>query len=168
VLFALQLGAGFATASAELVSTSPNAIEVDLHVELTGSASSVVAHLSFPGHPELILPMISRGERVWGVTTELEPLDYQVVFESLGDQPAISSAHSLSDLGVDFGIDVTSTTAGPDDEGLSDESTRRLWLAVAFGAAALSALAFWVLGGGSQDSSDEVSSTEDSGTSGED
>jgi hypothetical protein len=41
VLLAVELGAGFGAASAELVSTSSNAIEVDLRVEVTQTAQTV-------------------------------------------------------------------------------------------------------------------------------
>jgi hypothetical protein len=48
----------------------------------------------------------------------------------------------------------STTTTNPED--LPDDVTRWLWLAIAFGAASLSALAFWVLGGDDR----QVSSTE--------
>jgi hypothetical protein len=46
------------------------------------------------------------------------------------------------------------TTTIGDDE-LSEDSERMLWLAVAFGAASLSVIAFWVLGSRGDKKSDE-------------
>jgi hypothetical protein len=57
----------------------------------------------------------------------------------------------LTQLGAELGpeSDVSGTDSGG-EEGLNPESRRFLWLAVALGAASLSVLAFWVLGGKDQ------------------
>lgn len=158
VLLAIELGAGFGAASAELVSTSSNAIEVDLRVEVTQSAETVIAHLFAEGESPAALPLLQREPGIFGIRTELKPNNYLVVFELFGPDPAQSEPRSLMELGVEIpgGESVVTTTTTVDD--LPADVTRWLWLAIAFGAASLSALAFWVLGGDDR----QFSSTDDS------
>lgn len=160
VLLAVELGAGFGTASAELISTSSNAMEVDLRVEVTQSAESVVVHLLAEGETPIVLPLLQRETGVFGIRTELKQVDYRVIFELLGTETAQSEPRTLTELGLEF-LDtdpIATTTTDPDE--LPASVTSWLWLAVAFGAAALSALAFWVLGGDGQSSSEEPASTD--------
>ncbi len=160
VLLAVELGAGFGAASAELVSTTSNAIQVDLRVEVTQSAETVIAHLVAEGESPLALPLLQREPGVFGIRTELKAVNYRVVFELIGPDPARSEPTSLMELGVELravGIESTTTT---DPENLPEDVTRWLWLAIAFGAASLSALAFWVLGGDSRQASSNDDSTE--------
>jgi len=87
---------------------------------------------------------------VLGITTELKPANYQVVFETLGDVSIQSLPVTLVEMGADIGGasgSVTSTTEG----GLSNVTQGWGWLALAFGAASLAALAFWALGGPKDD-----------------
>lgn len=156
VLLAVELGAGFGAASAELVSTSSNAIEVDLRVEVTQTAETVIAHLVAEGESPVALPLLQREPGVFGIRTELKPINYRVVFELIGPEPAQSESRSLMELGVEFPVGESETTTTTNPEALPDDVTGWLWLAVAFGAASLSALAFWVLGGDDR----QVSSTE--------
>ena len=157
VLLAIELGAGFGAASAELVSTSLNAIQVDLRIEVTQSAETVVAHLMAEGEAPVALPLLPREPGVFGIRTELKPINYRVVFELFGPDPAQSEPHSLTELGVEFPVAGSESTTTTNPEGLPDDVTRWLWLAIAFGAASLSALAFWVLGGDDR----QVSSADD-------
>ncbi len=158
VLLAVELGAGFGAASAELVSTSTNAIEVDLRVEVTQSAETVIAHLIAEGESPVTLPLLQREPGVFGIRTELKPINYRVVFELFGPDPAQSEPRSLMELGVSFAGGESQATTTTNPEELPLDVTRWLWLAIAFGAASLSALAFWVLGGDDR----QVSSTDDS------
>ncbi|CAN5873206.1 hypothetical protein BH23ACT4_BH23ACT4_10170 [soil metagenome] len=157
VLLAVELGAGFGAASAELVSTTPNAVQVDLRVEVTQSAETVIAHLA-EGEAPLALPLLQREPGIFGIRTELKAINYRVVFELFGPDPARSEPTSLVELGVVFpvgGPEIKNTT---DSDELPEDVTRWLWLAIAFGAGSLSALAFWVLGGDvRQDSSTDES-----------
>jgi hypothetical protein len=90
----------------------------------------------------------------------LKQVNYRVVFELLGPDTAQSEPYSLMELGVELpGAEPVSTTT-TDPEALPEDVTRWLWLAVAFAAAALSALAFWVLGGDVRQSSSDEASTE--------
>lgn len=161
LVLAVEMGASFGNASAELVSTSSNAIEVELRVEVTVSAEAVVAHLVFEDRPELTLPLLHRGGGEYGIITELEPVNYRLVFEIIGPDPARSEQRSLMELGLVFAGDGdAATTTTQDVDRMSDENRGWLWLAIAFGAAALSALAFWALGG------DQSSGGASSGTDG--
>lgn len=146
---AVELGGPFGSASATAESLDSDSVLVDLEVEVTASAQAVVAHLGLPGEPELVLPLLDRGNGVFGLRTELERKDYSVVFELIGAAGAssLSETVSLSRLGADLGE--SEVPGGPienADDDLSDETQRVGWLALALGAASLSALAFWVLG----------------------
>lgn len=167
VLLAVELGAGFGAASAELFSTSSNAMEIELRVEVRQSADSVVAHLSFPDRDPITLPLVARDPGVFGIRTEVSRVNYQVVFETIGETGAQSTPHSLVDLGLEFPDDAASTTTSTTlDESFTSQTTNWGWLAIALGAAALSLLAVWVLGGDDQSVS-ENSTDEDAGDLGE-
>jgi hypothetical protein len=159
LLAAVVLGGAFGQASATVVSQESDVMVVELTVEILESAESVVAHLSFQGEPELTLPLLDRGGGIFGLRTELEPKNYFVVFETLGQNGHSSDPVSLTDLGAEFGLDRSTTTTTEPDEGLSEESQRMMWLAIALGAASLSLLAFWTLGG--RDRGDEEPIVED-------
>jgi hypothetical protein len=145
-LLAVELGGGFGGAGATVVSTTGQSMVVELHVEVETSADSVVAHLSLPGEETVIIPLLPRDEATYGVTTELKRADYSVVFEAVGGEGAVSDPVRLSDLGVDLGSGEGAPATDAGDEP-SPATQRWLWLGVALGAASLSALAFWVLGG---------------------
>jgi hypothetical protein len=123
-----------------------------MHVEVDESADTVVAHLSLPGEETDTIPLLPRDDGAYGVTTEIKAADYLVVFEAIGESAAQSDPVTLSDLGVDLGSDASSPTTEPDEQ--SPATRRWLWLGVALGAASLSALAFWVLGGREQKDAD--------------
>ncbi len=119
---------------------------VEIEVEVLNPADSVVAHLTFEDE-ELILPLLDRGDGVFGIRTELAPSNYGVVFETIGEGGERSEPTTLARMGADFGPEISGATSSTaEDEGLSDESQSLLWLAIALGAASLSLIAFWVLG----------------------
>ena len=78
-----------------------------------------------------------------------------VVFEAIGVEDGLSPPALLTALGADFGdSDVpTPTTVPSPDEGLSPETKRFGWLALALAAGSLSLLALWVIVG--RDKEDE-------------
>jgi hypothetical protein len=158
ILFAVELGAGFGTATATVESTSEESMVVDLRVEVDGAPDSVVAHLALPDEQTITIPMLVREEGVYGVTTEVKPANYTVVFEVIGDPGAESDPVTLGELGVDFSS--STGTTEPEEEPISSATEQWLWLGVALGAASLSALAFWVLGGRdeahAEDEADEI------------
>ncbi|MGA7096596.1 MAG: hypothetical protein WB245_03405 [Acidimicrobiia bacterium] len=146
LLLAVDLGAGFGTASATVVSTTGQSVVLELHVEVSGDPDAVVAHLTLPGDPDVAIPMLVRDDGSYEVTTEVKRANYTVVFETLGGAGVRSEPVTLLALGADTGVGVTSTTA-EEDQGYSSETNGWMWLAIAFGAASLAALAVWALGG---------------------
>lgn len=150
VLAAVTLAAPFGSASAELLDREPTVMTIDLEVEVQVSVQAVVAHLNFDREPELTIPLLDRGGGVFGINTELAPRNYVVVFEAVGPDGGLSAPATLHQLGVDL-VSGTSGTATTKEEGLTDTTRRTGWLALAFAAASLSALAVWVLGGRDED-----------------
>ncbi|HEX6947637.1 MAG TPA: hypothetical protein VF246_09835 [Acidimicrobiia bacterium] len=150
ILAAITLGGSFGEAGASTVSIESGTFVVDLYVDVNVSAESVVAHLSTGVDDTRVLALVNRGGSRFGIRTELPRKNYMVVFEAIADTPHLSDPVTLADLGaeVDF---PGSTVATEEPEEEPRESTRWGWLAVALGAASLSALAFWVLGGRDED-----------------
>lgn len=148
LLAAMVLGGAFGSASATVIEIDHDRMVIEITVDVVRSAESVVAHLSFGDEPMLTVPLLDRGGGTFGLRTELQARNYVVVFETLGPAGESSEPVSLAQLGADMRSEPapTTVTTAPDD-GLSAESRRMLWLAVAFGAGSLSLLAFWVLGG---------------------
>jgi hypothetical protein len=160
LLFAVEVGSGFGVATASVVSTTDESMIIEIRVEVETSADSVVVHLALPDEDPITLPMLERDDGTYGVTTEVKPANYIVMFEAIGDPGAESDQVSLTDLGVDLSSSSGTTTTAESEE-LSAGTQQWLWLGVALGAASLSALAFWVLGGrdrddGSSDSEEEA------------
>lgn len=159
----VALGASFGEASASAVPTGPDSMLVDIMVEVSTDADVVVAHFSLPGDPDVTLPLIDRGEGVYGLRTELRRGDHQVVFEIVGGDT--SPPMSLTSLGVASELadvaDVSPVTTRADE--ISADTRQSGWLALAFAAAALATLAFWALG----DRTDQETSRSVSGPDGE-
>lgn len=149
LLAAVEIGAGFGDASARTVEMREGSVVVEIEVEVTGTAQAVVAHLVTAAQEEITMPLVNRGGPIFGVVTELAPKDYAVVFEILGGDGSMSTPVTLTDLGADLGSGAGSEAPlGPEGgEGLSPDTQNWGWLALALGAASLSALAFWALGG---------------------
>lgn len=146
LIAAVMLGGVFGSATAAIVSIDDEVMVVDFRVEVVASAESVVAHLSFDNQPELTLPMLEREAGVFGLQTELEPKNYVVVFETLGEEGERSEPVTMAQMGAALPRAEDGTATTVEEEGLSEESESLLWLAVALGAASLSLIAFWVLG----------------------
>jgi len=156
LLFAVEVGSGFGVASASVVSMTEESMIIEIRVEVETSADSVVVHLALPDEDPITLPMLERDDGAYGVTTEVKPANYIVMFEAIGDPGAESDQVSLTDLGVDLSS-TSGTTTTTESEEVSAGTQQWLWLGVALGAASLSALAFWVLGGRDRDeASDEL------------
>ncbi|HJQ76676.1 MAG TPA: hypothetical protein VJ948_05370 [Acidimicrobiia bacterium] len=147
LIASVVIGGVFGAATATVESNDGEVMVLEIEVELDGTPTAVVAHLAFDDEPELTVPLLDRGNGEFGITTELEPKNYVVVFESIGDEGETSDPVTLSQMGADLGPEPGESGQESEDEGLSIESSRLLWLAVALGAASLSVLAFWVLGG---------------------
>jgi len=152
---AVILGGTFGTATATVESIDDEVMVVEIEVEVLDSAESVVAHLSFEREPVLTLPLLDREDGTFGIRTELEPRNYLVIFETVGEGGESSQPVSLAQMGAVLGSSGGGPTTTIGDDELSEDSERMLWLAVAFGAASLSVIAFWVLGSRGDKKSDE-------------
>ena len=163
LLTAAQVGGAFGEATATIESLTDTNMVINLEVELEKSAQAVVAHLSFEEEPPLALPLLDRGGGVFGLRTELPAKNYVIVFEAIGADDGLSTPFLLSQLGADFTGDQSGATPanGNGEDGLDAQTRRSGWLALALGAASLSVLAFWVLGGRDGDRSDVVPSDEE-------
>lgn len=152
---AVVLGGVFGSASATIESIDDDGMVVTIEVDVSGSFDAVVAHLTFDDDAPLTLPLLDRGNGTFGIRTELAPKNYFVVFEAVGEQSDSSEPVSLAELGAELGPETGRTTTTLDDDELSNESQGLLWLAIALGAASLSLLAFWVLGGRDDEDEDD-------------
>ncbi len=151
LLAAVILGGIFGSASATVESVTADGMMVEIEVEVSGAPETVVAHMSFE-EERFTLPLLDRGGSVFGLRTEIERKNYMVVFEVVDEDAASSEPISLQEMGADLSLaNGETTTTTESEEGLSQESQRLLWLAIALGAASLSLLAFWVLGDRDQD-----------------
>ena len=142
----VALGGSFGEASASAVPTGSTSMLVEIMVEVSTDVDVVVAHFSLPGDADVTVPLLDRGDGVFGLRTELRRGDYQVVFEIVGEDT--TPPMSLTSLGVaselaDTGA-VSPVTTQPDE--ISDDTRQRGWLALALAAGALATLAFWALG----------------------
>lgn len=148
ILAAVQVGGSFGEAEATTVSLEENSMVIDLTVEVTTSADAVIVHLGLDGETTRI-PMLPReGVGVFGITTEVARKNWIVNFEILGPESEISQPLTLGFLGAQLSEDPEAEGPGEStDEGISRETRRWGFLGLALGAAALSLLAFWVLGG---------------------
>lgn len=154
ILMSVGLGTGFGEGTAEVVSIDSDSMLVAVEIEAAASADSVVASFLVPGDDPVTIPLIQRGGNLFGVQTELRPVDYTVVFEILGPEPAQSDRVTLSAMGADFGNQPVVTippAEEEEDDGFSTNAKRWGWLALALAAASLAVLAFWVLGGRDRD-----------------
>lgn len=151
LLAAVILGGIFGSASATVESATADEMMVEIEVEVSGAPETVVAHMSFE-EERFTVPLLDRGDSVFGLRTELARKNYMVVFEVVDEQGASSEPVSLQDMGADLSLaSERTTTSTESEEGLSRESQGLLWLAIALGAASLSLLAFWVLGDRGED-----------------
>lgn len=163
VLAAVQIGGGFGEAVAEVQTLTQESMVIDLEVEVRVTSTAVVAHLTFDDDAPLTIPLLDRGGGVFGTRTELEPKNYFVLFEAVGTPGEISQPVSLTDLGADLDSPLVATTRPrvAEDEGLTPETQRFGWLALALAAASLSALAFWALGDRDEPEPEEPSESEE-------
>ena len=163
VLAAVQIGGGFGEASAEVQALTQESMVIDLQVEVAVTSTAVVAHLTFDDDAPLTIPLLDRGGGVFGTRTELEPKNYFVLFEAVGTPGEVSQPVSLTDLGADLDSPLVATTRPrvAQDEGLTPETQRFGWLALALAAASLSALAFWALGDRDESELEEPSESEE-------
>jgi hypothetical protein len=140
----VPLGEELGTARASARQLTATTMELELEVAGAGEGS-VIAYLIEPGGDQQTVPLPDRGDGRFGIVIEVRRVDYVVVFELLGDSPARSEPHLLTDLGLDptiLGIlPATSTTV----DGFSDKTRRWGWAGLALAALALALVAVWAL-----------------------
>jgi hypothetical protein len=161
LLAAVILGGVFGSATATIELIDGDLMMLSIEVEVSGSPDTVIAHLTFEDDQALILPLLDRGDGTFGLRTELEPKNFFVVFEAVGEGTETSDPVSLAQMGAEFGTRSGGTTTTMPEDELSNESRRALWLAVALGAGSLSLLAVWVLGSRDEDE-EEIEEHQDS------
>ncbi|MCI0425090.1 MAG: hypothetical protein L0Z49_00245 [Actinobacteria bacterium] len=140
---AVEIGGGFGAATASTVTLGSTTMVVDIEVEVARTTETVVAHLSIEDEA-LVIPLLHRGDGIYGVRTEVPRKDHVVVFEILGPNGELSTPITLTQLGADLAV---APDRAPEEEGLDESTTRWGWLGLALGAASLSVLAIWVLVG---------------------
>lgn len=164
LLAAVILGGIFGSATASVESVTEDGMLLEIEVEVSGAPDTVVAHMNFE-EERFTLPLLDRGDGVFGLRTEVERRNYVVVFEVVDEDGESSQPTSLQEMGADLSlVSVDTTTTTVSEEGLSQESQRQLWLAIALGAASLSLLAVWVLGDRDDDEATEDTETESTET----
>jgi hypothetical protein len=143
VMMSVQLVGGFGPAQADATVVDSSTLEISVTVEAS-PGTDVVVHMLDPGGDQRTVAMIESSPGVYRTVFQTRPLDLVAVFEDLAGS-AQSDPVRLSELGVAPELvgaaPLTPTGPEPEDRSL-------LWLGGALAAASLSALAFWVLGGG--------------------
>ncbi|HET9261238.1 MAG TPA: hypothetical protein VFP42_14040, partial [Acidimicrobiia bacterium] len=76
LIAAVLIGGLFGSASATIEEMSSEMMVISIDVEVLASAESVAAHLSFDDEQVATLPLIDRGEGLYGIRAELEPKNY--------------------------------------------------------------------------------------------
>lgn len=153
LIAAVPVGGSFGDAEATTVSLTETSVVIDLTVEVPEETQAVIVHIGLTGE-NMRFPMVPRATPgLWGLQTELERKNWQIVFEILGPDSELSQPMTIAFLGAELNLE---TDPGPDDpdEGISRETRRWGWLGLALAAASLSLLAFWVLGGKDDESED--------------
>lgn len=158
LLSLVPAGSGFGEATATGEQLDTDRIRVELEVRIDG-AGSVVAHLIEPGEEQETVSLADRGGGEFGAVFETRPVDLVVVFEVLGDDPRQSEPLRLTELGIDRDVlGMAPPLVDLVDE--PDDNSQWGWLGLGLGAAALSLLAVWAMGGGSDRRDDAASQTD--------
>ncbi len=157
LLASVPVGGSFGEAGATTISINETSMVIDVTVEVPEDTQAVVIHIGLEGETT-VLPMVPRSTPgTWGIRTEVARKNWQVIFEILGPLKEVSGPMTLGFLGADFSLpgDTTIPDGSGEDEGITRETKRWGYLGLAFGAAALSLLAFWVLGAEDKESGEK-------------
>ncbi len=151
LVLAVPVGGPFGEATAGGSPAPAGMVEIELEVEVAAAGGTVVAHLIDPGQEQQTVALGERPGGTFGGLVDIEPNNLVVVFELLRDgDDARSDPVTLVQLGVDpelLGVAVETAASGG-EERISNRVRQWGWVALAFGAASLSLLAVWALGGG--------------------
>lgn len=127
-------------------------LRVEFEVVVAGAPAAVVAHIVDPGQTQATVSLGNRGQGVWAGTTDLDLMNYVVVFEVVYPDGAGEVSEPTTLLGLDLdpsllGMGPVATVAPADEEQPLSATTRRWgWGAAALTALALSLLAVWAMG----------------------
>lgn len=151
LIASVPVGGSFGDAEAKTVRLTEDSVVIDITVEVPEETQAVIVHIGLQDENRMF-PMVPRSRPgLWGLQTELERRNWQVVFEILGPESELSDPMTIAFLGAVLDIEVEPEPGSPDD-GLSRDTRRWGWLGLAFAAGSLSLLAFWVLGGKDRES----------------
>jgi hypothetical protein len=151
LLALIVLGGAFGEAT---VDGSPfgAGLRVEFEVVVAGAPAAVVVHIVDPGQSQSTISLGNRGQGVWAGTTDLDLMNFVVVFEVVYPDGTgeVSEPTTLLGLGLDpslLGMGPVVTSAPDDGEQPLSAATRRWgWGAAALAAIALSLLAVWAMG----------------------
>jgi hypothetical protein len=151
LLAIIVLGPPFGEATVE-GATSGDGLRVEFEVVVSGAPVAVVVHAADPGQTQQTISLGNRTGGVWGGLTELDVMDFVVVFEAIGadGQGTLSEPTTLLELGLDpalIGMDGAVVVDEDDGNRPLTSTTRRWgWGAAALTAIALALLAVWAMG----------------------
>lgn len=147
ILLTVTLQPPFGEAGAQLLG-APSARTFDLSVEVDGAPSAVIARMTGVAGELDPVALVPRGSGVYGQVVRLTAWeDISISFEyiSADGETTISSASTLSALGVDLDAATPSVTTPPPIEETGVDPWLLAGLAAALGAVVL--MAFWASGG---------------------
>ena len=109
-------------------------------------------HLVDPGGEQITVAMAEQSSGLYRAVTDVDQIDYVAVFEGIANPPFQSEPRRLTELGLDRALITPDQVfpAAPTTTLPEDDPARWGWLGLGLGAASLSLLAFWVLGGKSE------------------
>ncbi len=143
-----QIGTGFTGGSVEGTEIGNDMVRITVTVR-AAPGGSVAMHLVDPGGEQITVAMAEQSSGLYRAVTEIDPVDYVVVFEAITSPSFQSEPQRLTDLGLDRALITPDQRfpAPPPTTLPEDDPNRWGWLGLGLGAASLSLLAFWVLWG---------------------
>ena len=151
-LFALiVLGGAFGEATVDGSSFGAG-LRVEFEVVVAGAPAAVVVHLVDPGQSQATISLGNRGQGVWAGITDLDLMNFVVVFEVVYPDGTgeVSEPTTLLGLGLDPALigmgPLVEADAGDGSQPLSPTTRRWGWGAAALAATALALLAVWAMG----------------------
>ena len=145
------LGSPFGEAAVEGTPVGDR-LQVEFEVAVAGDPVAVAVHAVDPGQTQETISLGNRGGGVWAGLTDLDVMNYVIVFEVIyaDGEGSVSGPTTLLELGLDpaligmgEGVDVE---ADDGSQPLSPTTRRWGWGAVALTAVALALLAVWAMG----------------------
>jgi hypothetical protein len=143
-----QVSTGFTDGAVEGTEIADDTVRITITVR-AAPGGSVVVHLVDPGGEQITVAMAEQSSGLYRAVTDIDQIDYVAVFEGIANPPFQSEPQRLTELGLDRALITPDQVfpASPTSTAAEDDPTRWGWLGLGLGAASLSLLAFWVLGG---------------------